>query len=498
MILTTHKKGKFMINKSNLRFGVPAAERDNDLINCFIKNDSYNNVYNGIKTVILGNRGTGKSAIFKKLASEKRANGEIVIELTPENYSYEMLQQTLKRESDGAWAKKGAFCSAWKYLIYVLAMKKLCENKGSLKKGDEQELYSYLRANHANIEKHPIDALISYIQRIEGIKVCDYEASVKSKELHSLYKLEEIERLLKPLERITKTKNITFLVDELDSGWDNSEDAKAFISGLFQAAMSINGKHQHIKVLISLRKELYENIPDLYEDVQKYRDIIQYVEWDEEKLQRLICKRIIGSVEGLSESDELVAWNSVFVEELSYRKTKSVNYLLDRTLYRPREIIQFCNDIKEKNMDTTTFPWDYNSILNAEFDYSKSRAEDICSEYKYQYPGLISVLETFRGRQSNIERQELEFHCLQLSLGEINVNSEAKKWVIETDYNALIKILWEVCFLKAYMVGGVKGNARSGSQYLGAYQIGAVSTETIGRFQFHQLFRSFLNIKENR
>lgn len=487
-----------MIKKQDLRFGVPAAERDHDLLECFIVNDSYNNVLNGVKTVLLGNRGSGKSAIFKKVAYEKRTKGELVIELTPENYSYEMLQQSLKRESEGAWAKKGAFCSAWKFLIYVLSMKRLTADRGGYKKGDAAVIYKYLREKHANIEKHPIDTLISYIQRIEGIKVGKYEGSIKTNELHSLYKLEEIEPLMDALNRITERKKVTVLVDELDSGWDNSDDAKAFISGLFQAAISINSKHQNLKVLISLRKELYENIPDLYEDAQKVRDVIQNIDWNEEDLQRLICKRIIASSGNWNGKDELDAWHEVFVDELAYRKTRSVNYLMDRTLYRPREIIQFCNDIKDNNLNSDTFPWDYHSILGAEFEYSKSRTEDIASEYKYQYPGLKSIFETFRGRTSNIERPDLEFHCLEISLNEKDVSEEAKKWVLGIDYNVLIKILWEVGFLKVYQVGRTKGNARAGSQYLGAYQIGSVSTETITRFQIHQLFRSFLNIKENR
>jgi len=33
---------------------------------------------------------------------------------------------------------------------------------------------------------------------------------------------------------------ILILVDELDKGWDSSEDAMAFVSGLFQAAIALN------------------------------------------------------------------------------------------------------------------------------------------------------------------------------------------------------------------------------------------------------------------
>ena len=90
--------------------------------------------------------------------------------------------------------------------------------------------------------------------------------------------------------------NFPYLVDELDKGWDASEDAIGFVAGLFQAAISINQRTPNIKVLISLRKELYDNIPALYEDAQKVRDIIEELEWDEERLQAA-CGRGGGQLE---------------------------------------------------------------------------------------------------------------------------------------------------------------------------------------------------------
>jgi hypothetical protein len=137
------------------------------------------------------------------------------------------------------------------------------------------------------------------------------------------------------------------LVDELDKGWDGSEDAKAFVAGLFQAAISINNNSVTIRVLISLRKELYDNIPELYEDAQKVRDLIEIIEWDEHSLLELISRRISKSISSINSWDHFSQWNSIFAETLDYRNTKSFNYIVDRTLYRPREIIQFCNDIKD-------------------------------------------------------------------------------------------------------------------------------------------------------
>lgn len=321
----------------SLSFGAPAAERDisQGLADYFVESEAYRRISDGQKTIVLGNRGAGKSAIFKVLAERLRGTGQLVIELSPEDYSYEMLSKVMLAEGQGGWAKQGAYASAWKYLIYVLVMKAISAQGPRVKTGAAGRIYSYLRDHHAGIADNPISILISYLKRIEGIKIGHYEAALKTKELARLYKLEEIHELLPALEELAQRRAMVVLVDELDRGWDSSEDAKAFVAGLFQAAVAINELTPRLRVYISLRRELYDSIPSLYEDAQKYRDIIETITWDEPALLSLVAKRIRYSVPALRDADDRASWDAVFAETLEYRRTKSFNYMIDRTLYRP-------------------------------------------------------------------------------------------------------------------------------------------------------------------
>src|SRR5690349_444863 len=103
----------------NLNFGAPAAERDinQGLKEYFFESESYRRLRDSDKNIILGNRGSGKSAIFKMLAEDFVAKNYQVIELAPEDYSYEILNDVLLKEKDGSWVKHGAYAAAWKYLI---------------------------------------------------------------------------------------------------------------------------------------------------------------------------------------------------------------------------------------------------------------------------------------------------------------------------------------------------------------------------------------------
>jgi hypothetical protein len=486
-----------VLDIAKLSFGAPAAERDinQGLADYFVESDAFGRLSSRQKTIVIGNRGTGKSALFKVLAERSRRSGAIVLELSPENYSYEMLCTALKSEHAASWAKHGAFASAWKYLIYVLVMKEITEHGPKLKTGAAGTLYSYLRDNHAGVADSPIAVLISYLKRMEGIKIAGYEAALKTRELAKLYKLEEVEPLLPSLAELTARRRVLVLVDELDKGWDSSEDAKAFVSGLFQAGVSINDRDPNLTVCISLRQELYDSIPALYDDAQKYRDIIETIRWDETTLLAVVANRIRYSVPSLSATSDAEAWASVFAETLEYRKNRSFNYMIDRTLYRPREIIQFCTDALEESRSQRTAPIDYGVISRAELAYSDARQKDIAGEYRFQYPGLHSIFELFRGRTYLMDRDELLNLCLSVAVGEMKIDSGAT-WAINQDPDYLIEVLWRVGFLRAHAVGGLKALRRSGSSYVGPHQVSTLNLQAIPRFQVHPMFRASLGMKE--
>jgi hypothetical protein len=492
-----------------LDLGAPAAERDirRGLEHYFVESEAYKRVSGRLKTIILGNRGSGKSAIFQMLAArERRIAHTHVVELAPEDYSYELLRSTMLAESDGSWAKLGAYAVAWKYLIYVLVMKSVASTMDrSMRKGAGGNIYRFVRDNYSKAQNSKLSALISYLKRLEGIKVGPYEAGLKARELERLYKLEDIHHLLPNLAEVLRKEKVIVLVDELDRGWDASEDAKSFVAGLFQACISINELSPNLTVYMSLRQELYDNIPSLYEDAQKYRDMIEVISWNEKGLRQLIARRVKHSLEAKGghfraaaqsmTDDEL--WGLLFQETLDYRQSKSFNYMVDRTLYRPRELIQLCQQSIDsaREADAST-PLDYSVLSQAEIRYSEERAKDIAAEYRFQYPNLLEVFEVFRGKSYLFDREELEDLCLEMIVEERVKNPETLKWLGYLDQSGIIEVLWHVGFLRARTVGGIKAQRRSGSSYLGPHQISNLNLANISQFQVHPMFRTYLALKE--
>jgi hypothetical protein len=147
---------------------------------------------------------------------------------------------------------------------------------------------------------------------------------------------------------------------------------------------------------------------------------------------------------------------------------------------------------------STNLPFSYKQIAEAEYGYSEARLKDICAEYRFQYPRLQSVMETFRGQSYNYDRDVLEDHLVRIVVGELPISEHAIAWCSSLEADGLIDILWSVGFVRAQAVGGLKAKRRSGSEYLGSHQISSLNLRNVRRFHIHPMFRSYLGLKESK
>ena len=471
-------------------FGLPAAEREHDLDRMFVELDVFQRVVSGKTVVILGNRGAGKSAILKMLARNARARQAQVIELTPEDYSYEILRNTSVKEVDGAYAKQGAYAAAWKYMLYVEIMREIAHRDGKSESRNDSKIRRYIRDNHRHADLGKFAGFISYLKRLEGVKVGPWEASVKARELQKLYRLEEINALLPDIAAACNSRHVYVLVDELDKGWDASEDAKNFVAGLFQACLSINKLSPGLRVYTSLRQELYEDIPALYEDAQKFRDLVERISWNRSELFAMIAKRIRKSIPKLEGISDEQAWARIFDVEMN-DGVRTIDYMLDRTQLRPRELIQYCAEVVQyARRAGMSAPLNSEAIEHVEDVYSYERLQDLAAEYRFPYAALESVFESFRGQQPIFEREELEYFLLRMTDGEVAVKKEARDWIKHQDEQALLHILWHVGFVQA-RVTPVRGS-RHETSFVSAHENPHLVLANANQFRIHPSFHAYL------
>jgi hypothetical protein len=408
-----------------------------------------------------------------------------------------MLQRTMQTEEQGSWAKQGAYAAAWKYTLYVLVMKELCKKQVRSKNASEAAIRKYIRTHHHQPDMGKLWALISYLKRLEGFKIGKYEAQVKTKELERLYKLEEIRHLVPHLQNALEDQRVIVIIDELDKGWDSSEDAQAFIAGLFQACVSLNGLSTNLRMYISLRQELYENTPSLYEDAQKYRDLIESVSWSEADLYSLIARRIRYSLPRLADATDEKCWNTLFVRGSGNGRDESFRYIVDRTLHRPREMILFCAQcLHTAGERRTPLPLLLSTIAIAELEFSRGRTHDVAAEQRFQYPDVLSVFEAFRGQVHIFERSQLEYLMLQIISGELTVGARARAWLADFDEDTLIDVLWKIGFLTAELAMRTEHRGGTATPFVGHHQVPQIDVRNVRRFAIHPMFRAYLGTRE--
>ena len=411
-----------------LKLGSDSAERDINLglAEYFYPNATYQKFLSGRKTILVGNRGAGKSAIFKYIATTETRKGHLILELSPEEYAYELLSEHLTTEEDGFWRKQSAYSVAWQYLLYTLIFKTIAQTKRSLLLGPTKNIYDYVTSQNLFQQTSSIITLVDYLKRIEAVKTSSPGNGLRSYDLQALYSLDEIKSLLPSLQSILKNTKVKILIDELDKGWDNSEDAKFFIAGLFQATQKLNLLSPNLRVYISIRQELFDNIPQIYEDAQKIREDVEVIRWGRNELLELIGRRIVHSFPQASRLNAQKLWQSVFVAQMQSSGVDTLDYIIDRTQLRPRELLQFCKLCAERiEYSLAGRRIDEVAIAAAEEAYSEQKTRDLASEYRFQYPHLLDVFEIFRGKRSHHSKEELDYLLLAIVCGEYDVERAA-------------------------------------------------------------------------
>ncbi len=481
------------INIKEISFGADTAEDDMalGLPSYFQDTKSFEEFLSGKKYIIVGNRGSGKSAIFKKMQSSLPA-GSIGIEITPDKCSYEQLSATQDMVNLGK-ATIGAFQAGWKFMALILVLKDIHKRGAHFKRGADAKIHQYLRDHHDNVQHDPITVLATYVLRIIDLLLNRGPLKLAGKpvELEKLYKLEELDFLMEDLRSAVITTPIYIFVDELDKGWDNSDVAKLFVAALLRAAEDLNRISKNIHFFVSIRRDIIENIPQQLVDLEKLRRYIQDLRWEKEEMFSMLVRRLKHFCKPLAKIQSEVAWDQVF-EPTIYKKTNSFIYFLERSMMRPREIIQFCNlCIKQHRNEYDKI--DYETAAKAEILHSANRLEDFSREYENQYPNIRNILDSFNGRGMVWEKSDLETHLLEFIIGNDKI---FQNWAYRIDYDDLLHILFEIGFIQAYIAGSVRAGRKSGSGYYSRYDLVGVDLPTVKRFRLHPLFKAALNLKE--
>lgn len=432
-----------IIYRQGVHVGEISAEDDEVfLTECFVAQDFYSQLLDmdSSKSIILGRTGSGKTAVLKQIERTR----DDTIRVDPKDVAFDYISNSniLRFIIELGCDVNLLFQLLWKHVFLSNSIKKYFKDRNSFEtaidnlfdRNNPARLYFEKYQKTFWIEQDVVIKEISsgFEEKVsEGLELAlgvDKVAQIKSslsagqsisgsekREIQSRVKhavsqlqMRDMNRAIDALNDLMSNKQRHFylLVDDLDLDWVDPSLQYKLIQSLIETVKNFR-KLRNVKILVALRSDVYEkSIGSIeYEGVQpeKYEGIITTIKWDRESLRTMLDKRLSYMFKRQYSGKTNVRFHDVFPERI--RSSPGFDYLVDRTLMRPRDLIFFVNQILDKASGSTNIS--QKTISDVEADYSRKRLDALRTEWRSVHPKIDAYISLISRQTGKNEVREL-------------------------------------------------------------------------------------------
>lgn len=450
---------------SNINWGDDSAERDPHLLNYFVQSDAFQRLRAKQKSIVVGRKGSGKSAVRKKLEQTFSADeAAYVINLSPRFNSIRNVVND--KDICGGFGQEIFFQHTW---IRQILLDCLCmvghRAKGRYAK-DSVDFARAISIQQNRTSKDFVENISDVLQRVKAKvgELGEFGLTLE-RELRSVAEVDALEHHLR--EVANGGAKFVVLVDDLDLGWDNSQIANNLLLGLLSAVNYLASLTQNIYVCIFLREDVYSILITKTQHADKYRNI-ERLRWGKAGLMSILGERINFNREQAGLCRVPVPFYTVFPQTVG--TSNADNWLYERTLGRPRELIQLARYYTESVESSQ--PSD-EMLKQSEQGYSEWKLDDLCAEYSNQYPGLVEIFSYWKTNffrcKYHLKRTEIDDMLLEVLLG-VELSSPWLNGIAaSTDVPKFLQVLYEIGFIGDFMLGG-EGGSKTVYSYQGRHE----------------------------
>jgi hypothetical protein len=487
-------------------FGTIDAESDNRLIEYFYRTQVIDDLLENKKSIVIGRKGTGKTAIYKYIKNIKQS---FCADLLFKHYPW----STHDLYINNSVSERESYVNSWMFYIYIEIIKKIIENKNIVT--DKNTLKSINRIkkwlkrnwglnefNHKENFKitNTNKTIYSFAPQFfgNGLGSISKEFS-KTKNDRGILLSEYNKKLSKIIEDIMPhfSEEIFIIFDELDLSYSsNDNNYKSRLIGLLLSVYSLkNELNIKIKIYLFLRNDIFNVLQ--FQDKNKLKDnLVEFLDWDSASvtsrlsLKNLIANRIRLNIDSKLDNFER-NWNEIFDSSNIGKNQLKWNYIIERTFLRPRDIIKFMNlSLDEAKQRLLSDPDGIDKIINTDMQSAKSKYstylfEELTDEISSKYLNYEIYFEILRDIHINIFSKE-DFEK------SYNIISKRKKFT-ET-LEEIMEHLYEFSIIGFYKSGGGGyGGSEFCFQYNSDYQSFNPNAQ---KFKIHAGFKDYLEFKD--
>lgn len=341
-----------------------------------------------LKSIVVGRRGVGKSALFLRLAEYYRDADKVeVINFAPEEHEILAFRPVGVLFGDKFNLVRAATRLAFRYALMVELAKTLSTRFKFSQADGSQVLYAHLQKWKAP------GGLLAKLKKIVEASVAGGDSpEEKIGLLADALRLAELEDALRSVLGEMKRKAV-FLVDRLDEGYEPDARGVAIVDGFVHAAIDLRDKIEDARCVVFLRDNIYRAVEHYDDDFSRnLEQSVLRLHWDERGLLNFIANRIRIACQIKAEKSIRV-WDSVTRGTL--QGDDGFHQCLRLTLFRPRDLLLLLNEAFRYAAPTQAYSIAQDDINNSARSISQHRLRDLEKEYESHIPGLGALVKAF-------------------------------------------------------------------------------------------------------
>lgn len=429
--------------KKGVSIGSLAAEHDSMLARVFVDTGYLAQLADPNDSVflLLGRAGSGKTALIKQLL----AGYENVVQIDPEELSMQYLQNSVLREIASWGVNLEIF---YKYLwrhVCILALARMRYEKASSLPSAIQalagfrELFfadaqsakttrtaaeSYIHAysdqywvstdtkikkitsemesqlkgdrtlsGHLGTHGAEVSGHLSTKASTRSLDKMEQETVARAQEIVSQFQIADLNKLVDLITNhsfVDAQNPYLLVVDDLDKNWMPDDSLYLeLLKSLLLVVRELNYRLKNAKIIVALREDIYQRVylrtAKHEAQREKWSDVQLKVRWSKEQLVELVDNRLREAFRGQ------YTQSPPTMSELLPKRGKSteddpIDYVLERTLMRPRDVIDFLNRCMANKTEITRLT--LADLRAAEIGYSEARLQAVRDEWANCYFGL--------------------------------------------------------------------------------------------------------------
>lgn len=363
--------------------GQPTAEDDSLMLkSAFYESAAFAQLKTDIdKQVVVGRRGSGKSALFLRLKEEiKKSQNTRLVDVVPAEDQVIGLRENMSGFGDDYHRVRAAANIAWRYALLADIATTIANNYRTSKSAEAPTLRKHVTSwtNASNTSGR-------LRKKLEAVVNTSFSAE---KRIASLGEWLEVDELQSSVRDVISTTglNVWLLLDSLDEGYEPDAVGSGMIGGLLLAVGALGNSMPNCRCITFLRDALYRSLRSQDKDFSRnIEPKVIRLSWNDRSLLDMVGNRLKVAFP-IGNCTPLEAWEQCVSDGLHHMD--GFRKCLSLTLYRPRDLIGLLNQAFSAALQKKSNKIAISDIESSAAEISKERQEDLVKEYRDVIPGL--------------------------------------------------------------------------------------------------------------